>query len=197
MQLLFDVYRAKHRDMFLYKTNQMHQFFKFILFCSSTLHVSDGLSVHHQESKTAHTASGICQTDSADCLLAGTRWNSSRPARPRTQHDYHHDTKVKPEAATAVIEFLIMGGKTPETCWAVNKCQDNKLKICCIRLEIYLNCTMMYGLTNLKFYIYILAHPVCKMWIIQEAKKKREHYEINRKKKTSKRHFYRTIIFNL
>jgi hypothetical protein len=25
-------------------------------------------------------------------------------ARPRTQHYYHHDTKVKPEAATAVIE---------------------------------------------------------------------------------------------
>jgi hypothetical protein len=28
----------------------------------------------------------------------------------------HHDTKVKPEAATAVIEFLMMGGKKPETC---------------------------------------------------------------------------------
>jgi len=39
-----------------------------------------------------------------------------RPARPRKQHDYHHDTKVKPEAATAVIELLMMGGKTPETC---------------------------------------------------------------------------------
>ena len=29
---------------------------------------------------------------------------------------YHHVTKVKPEAATAVIELLMMGGKTPETC---------------------------------------------------------------------------------
>jgi hypothetical protein len=38
------------------------------------------------------------------------------PAQPRTQHDCHHDTKVEPEAATAVIELLIMGGKTPETC---------------------------------------------------------------------------------
>ena len=54
----------------------MHQFLKLILLYSSTLHVSDGLSVHHQESKTVRTASGICQTDSADCLLAGTRWNS-------------------------------------------------------------------------------------------------------------------------
>jgi hypothetical protein len=41
---------------------------------------------------------------------------SDRPAQPRTQHDGPHDTKVKPEAATAVIELLMMGGKTPETC---------------------------------------------------------------------------------
>jgi hypothetical protein len=41
---------------------------------------------------------------------------SGRPAQPRTQHDCHHDTKVKPEAATAVIELPMMGGKTPGTC---------------------------------------------------------------------------------
>jgi hypothetical protein len=41
---------------------------------------------------------------------------SGRLARPQTQHDCHLDTKVKPEAATAVIELLMMGGKTPETC---------------------------------------------------------------------------------
>jgi hypothetical protein len=38
----------------------MHQFFKFILFCSSNLHVSDCLPVRHQESKTVHTAAGVC-----------------------------------------------------------------------------------------------------------------------------------------
>jgi hypothetical protein len=74
-------------------------------------------------------------------------------ARPRTQHDCHHDTKVKSEAATAVIELLIIGEKTPETCSAGNKRQDNKLNNCCIRLVIYLNYTMMHGLKNLKFYI--------------------------------------------
>jgi hypothetical protein len=37
-------------------------------------------------------------------------------ARPLTQHECHHDTKVKPEAASAVVELLMMGGKTPETC---------------------------------------------------------------------------------
>jgi hypothetical protein len=41
---------------------------------------------------------------------------TGRPVRPRKQHNCHHDTKVKPEAATAVIELLMMGGKTPETC---------------------------------------------------------------------------------
>jgi len=66
-------------------------------------------------------------------------------------HDCHHNTKVKPEAATAVIELLMMGGKTPKTCWAVNKRQDNKLENGCIWLVIYLNCTIMHGLTNLTF----------------------------------------------
>jgi EamA domain-containing membrane protein RarD len=49
-------------------------------------------------------------------------------ARPRKQHGYHHDTKVKPEAATAVVELLMTVMKTPETCWAVNKRQDKKLE---------------------------------------------------------------------
>jgi len=35
-----------------------------ILFWNKTLHVSDGLSIHHQESRTVHTASGICHTGS-------------------------------------------------------------------------------------------------------------------------------------
>ena len=64
---------------------------------------------------------------------------SGQPARPRTQHDYRHDTNVKPEAATAIIELLMMGVRMSETCWAVNNRQDNKLKKCCIRLVIYLN----------------------------------------------------------
>jgi hypothetical protein len=75
-----------------------------------------------------------------------------RPARPRTQHDCHHDRKVKPEAASAVIELLMMGGKTPETCWAVFERQDNKLENCCIGLVICLNCTMMHGITNFKIF---------------------------------------------
>jgi hypothetical protein len=64
---------------------------------------------------------------------------AGRSARTRTQHDCHYETKVKPDAATAVIELMMMGGKTAETCSAVNIRQDNKLKNFCIRLVIYLN----------------------------------------------------------
>jgi hypothetical protein len=100
----------------------------------------------------SHPSSGAQWLQWRPLVLPSCR-GDSRPTRPRTQHDYHHDTKVKPEVATAVIELLIIGGKTPETYWAVNKRQDNKLKKCCIRLVIYLNCTVMHGLTNLKYYI--------------------------------------------
>jgi endonuclease V-like protein UPF0215 family len=31
------------------------------------------------------------------------------------QHCYHHAPTVKPEAATAVVELLTMGVRTPET----------------------------------------------------------------------------------
>jgi hypothetical protein len=142
----------------------MQQFFSILSWRLFTAqHVSGVFPPIIRSSMTAVAASGF--TLCCVCVWAG------RPARPKTQHDYHHDTKVKPEAATAVIELLIMGGKTTETCWTVNKCQSNKLKNYCIRLVIYLNCAMMHGLTNLKFYIYILAQPVCKMWIIQEPKK--------------------------
>ena len=42
----------------------MHNISNLFYFGNNTLHVSDGLSVHHQESKTVHTASGICHTGS-------------------------------------------------------------------------------------------------------------------------------------
>jgi hypothetical protein len=32
------------------------------------------------------------------------------------QHYYHHAPMVKPEAATADVELLMMGVRTPETC---------------------------------------------------------------------------------
>ena len=55
-------------------TNKMRPF-SINLFLEDALHVSGGFSVHHWELKTAHTASGICRTDTArvKTVCDGTR----------------------------------------------------------------------------------------------------------------------------
>jgi len=93
-------------------------------------------------------------------------WSGRPVGRPdhEDKHGYHHDAKVKSEATAAVIELLMMGGRTPKTCWAINKRQDNKLENCCIWLVIYLNFAMMHGLTNLKssnYSSYNLTYLMC------------------------------------
>jgi len=60
---------------------------------SNTLHVSDGLSVHHQQFKTVHTATGICQTDTAVCWLVS-----------RQQYQFG--------CCVYSLELLMMDGKT-------------------------------------------------------------------------------------
>jgi len=46
----------------------MRQSLKFILFWNNTLHVSDGLSVYHQDFKTVRTATRVCQADTCCCI---------------------------------------------------------------------------------------------------------------------------------
>ena len=70
---------------------------------------------------------------------AVVRGRAGRPAdRPYhdQQHCYHNAPKVKPEAAAAIVELLMMDVRTPETCWAVHtsKRQAINLKNCCIWL---------------------------------------------------------------
>jgi hypothetical protein len=48
------------------------------------------------------------------------------------QHGYHHAPTVYPEAATGDIELLMMGVRTPKTCWAVHKRQVINLRNFCI-----------------------------------------------------------------
>jgi hypothetical protein len=52
----------------------------------------------------------------------------------RPDHCYHYVPTVKPEAATAVVELLIMGVGMPETCGAVHKRQVINLGNCCMWL---------------------------------------------------------------
>jgi hypothetical protein len=57
-----------------------------------------------------------------------------RPAVNRPDHDhqccYHHAPMVKPKAANAVVELLMMGVRMSETCWVVHKCQVINLRNC-------------------------------------------------------------------
>ena len=115
-------------------------------------------------------------------LIAVLRTWSGRlsPVRPRTQHGYHHDTKVKPDAATAVIELLTMSGRTPETCWAANKRQDNKLKNCSIWLVIYLNYSVT-SVSDLQSWSQLLStNPspkITKVTLVASKKSKNTHAE--------------------
>jgi hypothetical protein len=43
------------------------------------------------------------------------RGRAGRPDHDQ-QHYYHHVPTVKPEAATTVVELLMMGMRMPETC---------------------------------------------------------------------------------
>ena len=62
---------------------------------------------------TAVAASGLPSE-----LGDGSAVGCGRADRPdhNQQHCYHHAPTVKPEATTAVVELLVMGVRTPETC---------------------------------------------------------------------------------
>jgi len=62
------------------------------------------------------------------------RGQASRPDHDQ-QHCHHHAPTVKP-----VVELLMMGVRTPKTCWAVHKRQVISLRNCCILLvDLFVN----------------------------------------------------------
>ena len=61
--------------LFLQQNQLYAPVYQIYLLQNDTLHVSDGLSVYHQEFKTVHTATGICQTDTTVCLLASCMYS--------------------------------------------------------------------------------------------------------------------------
>jgi len=125
----------------------------------------------HQEldscSSSLWFTSELGDSNAVDCGWAG--WPDHYQ-----QHCYHHAPKVKPEAATAVVELLMMGVRTPETCWTENKYQAVNRRNCCIWLVIYLNCMIMHGPKNLKkistFFFYHQFHKE-RFWEISATVK--------------------------
>jgi len=81
-------------------------------------------------------------------------------ARPRPTALLSPISDGKPEAATAVVELLMMDVRTPETCRAVHKCQVINLRNIASSWLIYLKCMMMHGLANFKS-----RHPLTQSYV--------------------------------
>ena len=75
-----------------------------LYYWSNTLHVSVNFSVRHQEFKTVHTATGMCQTDTADCLLAGKR----RYCRPLDSGNEFHLVPASKQSAVSVSDVCLL-----------------------------------------------------------------------------------------
>jgi hypothetical protein len=75
----------------------------------------------------------------------------SNPARPRPTALLPPGSNGKAEAATVVIELLMMGMSMPETCWAVFKRQVINLRNCWIWLVDSIESIKRQGLANPKF----------------------------------------------
>jgi hypothetical protein len=103
-------------------------------------------TAHHQEPKTVIATSGF--TYVFDCWPL--RWLSHRSRQPKTY--------VKPEATITVFELLMMGGVSPETCWAIKNTgiinSTTRLHLVGSFYEIY---TTMHGSMNIKFMASLLA----------------------------------------
>ena len=84
-------------------------------------------SVHH------HTFKWINQPDAAVSQVYCLSF-LGLPARPRPTALLPPRYNGKPEAATAVVELLMMGVRMPETCWAIFKRQAINPRNCCIWL---------------------------------------------------------------
>jgi hypothetical protein len=101
-------------------------------------------TAHHQEPKTALKASGFSHVEgcwTCSCWTASTSYTSEELPRSKKSTRYTSDNllRAKTQRLPCSFRLLMMGGVSPETCWASYKYRIvNNLIYYCVLLDFSL-----------------------------------------------------------
>ena len=115
-------------------------------------------TAHHRELKTALAASGFAYVRGCWTLWLLDADSVQQPQRPTTSH------VCKTRACLSGFELLMMGGVSPETCWALFKHGIiNVDTVLHLIGYFYMNYTMIHGSTNIKSLIFTFTTLTVKL----------------------------------
>jgi len=132
MQIYDNIFQINQPDAIIFQVYYLTFTLMYSSICLGRPHT------HHQELNNCSSSLWFYHWSVVVAVLLVVVGPVNRPDHGQ-QHCYHYAPMVKPEAATAVVELLMMGVRAPQTYWAVHtsKRQVINLRNYCIWL-IYL-----------------------------------------------------------